>query len=94
MGINALKALRIGRALIETNTKRELKNILKDINDNWGKSLETQTNKLRNTSLVILDIPDKISTSNIEEIIIAQNPELDWVNGDIYTIFIYVTKTH
>ena len=43
----------------------------KDINDNCGDSLETQTHKLRNTSLVILNIHDDITTSNIEEILIA-----------------------
>jgi len=33
--------------------------------------------KLRNSRLVIYDIPDDITIQNIEDTIIAQNPELN-----------------
>jgi len=92
VGINALKTLRNGRVLIETNTREELETLGKDINDNCGDRLETHTHKLRNPRLVVLDIPDEITTSNIEETLIAQNPGLNLANGDINAKFIYVTK--
>jgi len=95
VGINALKTLRNGRVLMETNTKEELATSGKNINYKFGDSLETQTHKLRNPRLVILNIPDDITNSNIEEILIAQNPGLNLANGDINAKFIYVTKkTH
>jgi len=83
VGINALKIFRIGRALIETNTKRGLQTLGKVIKDNCGECLEKQTHKLRNICLFILDIPDDIYTSNIEEILIAQKLGLKLSNGDI-----------
>jgi len=49
VGINALKTLRDGRVLIETNTKEELETLGKDINDMCGGRLERHINKLRNT---------------------------------------------
>jgi len=92
VGINALKTPRNGKVLIETNTKEELETLGKDINDKCGDRLETRTHKLRNTRLVILNTPDNITTSNIEETLIAQNPGLLLANGDINAKFIYATK--
>ena len=65
MGINALKTLRDGIVLIETNIKEELETLEKDINDKCGGRLEKHINKLRNPILVILNVPDDITTSNI-----------------------------
>jgi len=92
--INALKTLTNGRVLIETNTKEELDTLGKDINCKCGDWLETHTHKLRNPRLVIQIIPEEITTSNIEETLIAQNPGLNLANGDINAKFIYVTKKH
>jgi len=78
VGINALKTLRNGKVIIETNTKEELETLGKDINNKCGDRLETHTHKMRNPRLVILNIPDDITTSNIEETLIAQNPGLFW----------------
>ena len=49
--------------------------------------------KLRNHRLVIPNIPDEITTSNIEGTLITQNPGLNLANGDINIKFIY-TKKH
>jgi len=65
VGINALKTLRDGIVLIETNIKEELETLEKDINDKCGGRLEKHINKLRNPILVILNVPDDITTSNI-----------------------------
>jgi len=92
VGINALKTLRNGKVLIETNTKEELETLDKDINDKCGDRLETHIHKLRHPRLVILNIPDDITTSNIEGTLIAQNPGLNLANGDINAKFTYVTK--
>jgi hypothetical protein len=92
VGINALKTLRNGRVLIETNTKEDLETLGKDINNKCRDRLETHIHKLRNPRLDILSIPDHITTSNIEGILIAQNSGLNLANGDINAKFIYATK--
>ena len=50
--------------------------------------------RLRNTRLVIYNIPEDISTQNIEENILNQNPEFNLNKGDITAKFTYVTKRH
>ena len=58
----------------------------------WGQTDSVQ--KLRNPRLVIYDIPEDITTQNIEDTIIAQNPELNLNKEDIIAKFAYVTETH
>ena len=51
VGINALKALRNGKVLIERNTKEELETLGKDINDKWRRQVgkaHTQTQTPQN----------------------------------------------
>jgi len=52
------------------------------------------THKLRNPRVLILNIPDDITISNIEETLITQNTGLNLANGDINAKFSYVTKKH
>jgi len=42
--------------------------------------------------MVMYNIPDDISTQNVEETILAQNPKFNLNKGDITAKFIYVTK--
>ena len=42
--------------------------------------------------LIILNVPEDISTSNIEDSILRQNPELNLREGSIAAKFIYDTK--
>jgi hypothetical protein len=48
--------------------------------------------KLRNPSLVLLNIPEDITLDNVEETLIRQNPEKDIEVGDIIDKFCYATK--
>jgi hypothetical protein len=48
--------------------------------------------RLRNPRLVIYNIPDDISTNNVEETILSQNPELNLTVRDINPKFVYETK--
>ena len=92
VGINALKYLRNGKVLIETNTKEEMETLDKDISNKCGDSLETHIHKLRHPRLIILNIPDDIITSNMEGTLIAQNTGLNLANGDINAKLTYVTR--
>ena len=94
VGINNFKVLRNGKILIETNTKEELETLGKDINTKCGDKLETHIHKLRNPRLVVINIPDEITTENFEDTLIAQNPDLSLAKGVIKAKFTYETKTH
>jgi hypothetical protein len=71
--INTLKSLRNGKVLIETNTKQEMEMLVKVINEKCGDKLETHIHKLRNPRLVIINIPEDITTDNIEDTISAES---------------------
>jgi hypothetical protein len=47
---------------------------------------------LRKPRLIILNVPEDISTTNIEDAILRQNPELNLREGSIVAKFIYDTK--
>jgi hypothetical protein len=90
--INKFKLLNNGKVLIETNTKQEIEALEKDINSKCGGDLEATIHKLRKPRLVICNIPEDITTNNIEDILLAQNPDLGLNKGDIDAKFIYVPK--
>jgi len=89
VGINAFKLLRNGRVLLETNSKEEMETLGKDINAKCGDKLKTHIHKLRNPRLVIINIPEDITTDNLEGTLLAQNPGLKLAKGDINAKIIY-----
>jgi len=48
---------------------------------------------MRNPRIFHPYIPEDITTSNVEETLMAQNPDLNLANGDNNAKFIYVTKS-
>jgi len=92
LGINSLKVLTDRMVQIETGSKEEIEILTRDINDKCGDKLEVNIHKLRNPRQVIYNIPETISTRNIEETLLAQNPELNLKTGDITAKFSYETK--
>ena len=94
MGINSLKTLRNGKLQIEAGNKEDIEILTKDIHEKCGYKLVVSVHRLRKSRLLIYNIPEDISTQNIEEIILAQNPEFNLNKGDIAAKFTYVTKRH
>ena len=94
VGISSLKSLRNGKVQIEADNKEDIEILTKDIREKCGDKLEVIMHRLRNPRLVIYKIPEDISTQNIEETILAQNPEFNLDKGDINAKFSYVTKRH
>ena len=90
VGIRSFKSFR-GGVLIEMNSK-EIEILGKEIQEKCGKELEAQAHSLRKPRLTILNVPEDISTSNIEDSILRQNPELNLREGSIAAKFIYETK--
>jgi hypothetical protein len=92
VGITTFKAINSGRVLIETNSKEELEAFDQPIRAKCGGELEVNIHKLRKPRLIIFNVPDDISTMNIEESILMQNPHLNLERGDTATKFSYITK--
>jgi hypothetical protein len=83
VGITSMKLLREGRVMIQANSKNEIETLGEEIGGKCREGLEVNVQKLRNTRLVLLNIPDDITIENAEETLTIQNPELDLKNGDI-----------
>jgi hypothetical protein len=94
VGNNIFKSLKNGKVLIETNSKEEIEVLEKDINAKCEGQLEANIHKLKNPRLVIFNIPEAISTGNLEDTLIAQNPNLNLKKGDVNARFSYITKKH
>jgi hypothetical protein len=92
VGVKSVKSLKDGRVLIETGTSEEAKLLSDSIRDKCGNDLEVFVPKLRNPRIVIYNVPQDIKVENLEEIILAQNPELGLGQGDIMAKFSYRTK--
>ena len=91
VGIRTFKSFS-GGVLIETNSKEEIKILGKEIQEKCGKELEAHVHSSRKPTLIILNVPEDISTTNIEDSILRQNPELNLKEGRIAAKFIYDTK--
>jgi hypothetical protein len=92
VGITSLKMLRDGRVMVEASSKKDIGTLGEKIEEKCGKELEVHIQKLRNPMLVLLNIPDGITTENAEETLTVQNSELDIKQGDIRAKFCYTTK--
>ena len=94
VGIITFNSLKNRKVIIETNSKEENEVLEKAINAKCGGKLEVNIHRLRNPRLVILNIPEDISTGNLEDTLIAQNHDLNLKKGDIQAKFSYETKKH
>ena len=81
-----------GGVLIETNSKEEIEILGKEMHKKCGRDLEAHVHSLRKPRLIILNVPEDISTTNIEDSILRQNPELNLQKGCIAANFTYLTK--
>jgi hypothetical protein len=92
VGIKSFKTLKEGMVLIETGTPEEANLLSSSIRDKCGNDLEVTVPKLRNSRMVIYNIPQDVNVENLEETIMTQNPELGLILGDIVAKFSYSTK--
>jgi len=92
VGINSLKTLTDGRVVITTSRKEEAEALETYIKEKCREELEPILHKRRNPRIIIRNTPEDITTKNIEETLIKQNPELYLQPGDIIPKFCYTTK--
>jgi len=77
---------------IETNSKQVIEALDQEIRAKFGDELEVRVHTRRKPRLIIINVPEGISTNIIEDTIIRQNPELNLQKGSNVSKFIYVTK--
>jgi hypothetical protein len=92
VGINTFKTLNSGKVLIEANSKEDIEALEKDIQAKCGDDLEINIHTLRKPRLINLNIREDISTTNIEDTILMQSPDLKLRKGEIVAKFSYVTN--
>ena len=92
VGIKTLKSLNDGRVLIEVGSINETNILSSNIRDKCGGELEVNVPKLRKPRIIIRNIPQDITTENLEETIRAQNPNLSIKPGEIAAKFKFRTK--
>ena len=94
VGIESVKTLRDGRVQIETGSVQEAETLTNSIKNKLGDKIETHIQRPRKPRLKTMNIPEEISTDNIEDTIMAQYTEIDTGKGEIIPKFIYETKRH
>jgi hypothetical protein len=84
--------LKDGRVVIEAGSLDEINLLCTAISGKCGEEQEVNVPNLWKPRLIIHNIPQDITVENLEEPILAQNPELGLVVGDIVARFKFSTK--
>jgi hypothetical protein len=87
VGVKSFKSLKDGRVLIEAGTSEEINLLNTSIRDKWGEDLQVTVTKLRKPRIIVHNVPQEVTVANLEETLLAQNPELGLVSGDIEARF-------
>ena len=90
--IRTFKSLRNGNVLIEADSKEGIELLNTQIRDKCGDHVEANVHKIRDPRLIIYNVPDDVTPQNAEDVILAQNPDLNLQEGDIHTKFAFKTK--
>ena len=69
--IESIKTLRDGRVQIETGSSQEAETLEKSVTDKLGDKIEPHIQRPRKPRLKIINIPEEISTDNIEDTLMA-----------------------
>lgn len=92
VGISALKTLKNGQLLIESEKKSELEEVCKKINEVCGEELESYMQTLREPRIIVFNVPEDITTENAVQAIVLQNSELDLYENEIKQKFEFEDK--
>jgi hypothetical protein len=77
VGISALKTLKNGQLIIESDRKSELEEVCKKINEVCGKELESYVPTLKNPRIIVFNVPEDINPENAAQAILLQDSELN-----------------
>jgi hypothetical protein len=88
-GIGALKTLKNGWLLIETEKKSELVEVCKKINEVSREELEGYMPTLKNLRIIVFNVPEDITSENVEQAIVLQNSGLNLNESEIKPKFVF-----
>jgi len=91
IGIRTFKSLKKGNVLIEADSKEEIELLNTQIQDKSGDHVEAKVQKRRDPRLIIYNVPDAVTTENADDIILAQNRDLNLQERDIQTKLTFKT---
>ena len=89
LGISALKTLKNGHLLIESDKKGELEDVGKKINEVSGEELESYIPILKNPRIIVFNVPEDITSENAAQAIVLQNSELNLNESEIKPRFMF-----
>ena len=89
VGISALKTLKNGQILIQSDNKSDLEEVNKRIAEACGEELEGYIPTLKNPRLIVLNVPEDITPENVAQAIVLQNSELGLNESDIKPKFAF-----
>jgi hypothetical protein len=92
IGIMTIKILKNGDVLSEADSEEEIERLHSQIRDKYCSQFETYTQKRRNLMIIIYSVPEFVTLENVEDIILAQNPDLKLQEGDIKIKFNFKSK--
>jgi hypothetical protein len=82
VGVKTFKSCNRG-VIIETSSKEEIETLDQEMRAKCGNELEAHVYTKRKPRLITINVPEDISTNNIEDAIIRQNPDLRLQKGNI-----------
>jgi len=89
VGISALKTLRNGQLLIESEKKNDLEEVCKKINEVCREELESYMLTLKNPRLIVFNVPEDITSENAAQAIVVQNSDLNFKENEIKPKFMF-----
>ena len=89
VGISALKTLKNGQILVESDNKSDLEEVNKRISEACGGELEGYIPTLKNPRLIVFNVPEDITLENVVQAIVLQNSDLCLNESDIKPKFVF-----
>ena len=89
VGISALKTLKNGQILIQSDSKSDLEEVNKRISETCGEELEGYIPTLKNPRLIVFNVPEDIIFENMAQAIVLQNSDLGLNESDIKPKFVF-----
>jgi len=92
VGISALKTLKNGQLLIESEKKSELEEVCKKINEACGEELESYMPTLTNPRIIVFNVTEDIISEKVAQAIVLQNSELNLNENEIKSKFVFENR--
>jgi len=89
VGMSALKTLTNSQLLIESERKNDLEEVCKKINEVCGEELESYMPTLKSPRLIVLNVPEDITSENAAQAIVLQNSELNLKENELKPKFVF-----